>query len=329
MRRNDLRPGIMMIAACLLAACSDSSSVTDPDDDGSNNNNNNGGAGSTRMTATVDGKAWSAGATPGGVVALQPLPKSGGYLIMGVELSGSGVIGATMTININNVSGPGTYTLGVDAVSTYGGFAGITSSTGGTWLTPLSGSAGTITITTLTTTRIAGSFSYTASAVSGGATGTRIVTNGIFDAPISGNAVLPVLTDSMGGKLSGTLSGQPWNAAIISAGTTATHLSLSGINDRQTLVFTIPKPAGAGTYQLSNAAGSILLAWDPSAVAPAGARCCYGIAGDVGSITFTSLTTTRAKGVLSATLRAQPGTTATGQLVITGGTFDVGLFHKP
>jgi hypothetical protein len=143
------------------------------------------------------------------------------------------------------------------------------------------------------------------------------------------NAVMPVLTDSMGGKMSSSLNGQSWNAAIIAAGTSATHFSLTGINDLQTLVLTIPRPTATGTYTLSNAAGSILQAWDPNAVAPAGARCCYGIAGDVGTITFTSLTVTRAKGTFTATLRPQPGTAATGQLVITNGTFDVGLYHNP
>jgi hypothetical protein len=153
----------LLVAACLLAACSDSSSVTDPDDD----DNNNGGAGTTRMTATVNGQAWQAGAAAGSVVALQHAPKSGGYTIIGVEQTGGG-IGATMSIMINNIAGPGTYTLGLDGVTTYGGFAGITG--GGTWLTPLSGAAGTITISTLTTTRIAGTFSYTATASAGGAT---------------------------------------------------------------------------------------------------------------------------------------------------------------
>ena len=126
-----------------------------------------------------------------------------------------------------------------------------------------------------------------------------------------------------------THNGQAWNAAIVSGQTTVTHLSLSGINNLQTLIFTIPKPTGTGTFQLSNNSGSILVAWDPNAVAPAGARCCYGIAGDVGTLTITSLTTTRAKGTVSASLRAQPGTAATGTLAITNGTFDMGLFHTP
>jgi len=129
--------------------------------------------------------------------------------------------------------------------------------------------------------------------------------------------------------MSAPLSGNSWNAAIIAAGTGLGYFSLSGINSQQTLVFTIPQPTATGTYPLNNASGHILLAWDPNAVAPAGARCCWGVQGDVGAITFTSLTTTRAKGTFGAILSAQPGTAARGQLVITNGSFDVGLYHNP
>src|SRR4029078_8310558 len=86
-----------------------------------------------------------------------------------------------------------------------------------------------------------------------------------------------------------------------------------------------------GTFQLSNASGNILQAWDPKAVKPAGARCCWGVSADVGTITITSLTKTRAKGTFSATLSPQPGTAAVtiGPLTITNGSFDIGLFHTP
>ena len=46
---------------------------------------------------------------------------------------------------------------------------------------------------------------------------------------------------------------------------------------------------------------------------------------DVGTITITSLTPSRVKGLLTATLRPTPGKPATTPLVITDGTFDVGI----
>jgi len=57
----------------------------------------------------------------------------------------------------------------------------ISSATGQTWSTVAPGSTGSIVITTYTANRIAGTFSFTAAALSGGATGTLTVTNGSFD----------------------------------------------------------------------------------------------------------------------------------------------------
>jgi hypothetical protein len=308
-----------------LAACG--GGTTDPGDDG--NGGDNGGNTGTRMTATIDGQAWSASTIAGNVIALQFNAVSGGYIIIGNEFTQAGGLANTMGITINNIRGLGTYPLGVDAVSVAGGFASVTAGAGGVWTTQISGAAGSITITALTPTHIAGNFNFTATATSGGAAGSRVVTNGVFDAPFQGNVSIPTsLPDSVGSVMTATLNGTAWNAAIIAAGTSATHLSLSGINSSQTLVVTMPRPAGTGTYPLGNNPGSLLFAWDPNAVAPAGARCCWGVVGDVGSITFTSLSTTRARGSFGAVLSPQPGTAATGLLVITNGTFDVGLFHN-
>lgn len=318
MRMRSLIWVVLVVVGC------GSDGVTDPDGGNNNNNNNT----SSPMSATIDGQAWKASSLSGAASALQFAPVSGGYILTGAEFTSAGVAGTSMVFTINNISGPGTYPLGTDAVSVYGGFAGVVSGTGQQWTTPLTGAAGTITISALSTTRIAGTFNYTAAASGGGATGARAVTNGTFDLPILGNAVMPKLPDSVGSKLSASLNGAPWNAAIVSAGSSLGFLSISGINSTQTLLFTLPLPAGPGTYPLSNNPG-ILQAWDPNAVAPAGARCCWGVQGDVGTITFTHLTLTRARGTVSATLSPQPGTAARGQLVITNGSFDIGLFHKP
>jgi len=321
----------LVVAGTLLLAACGGGGPTDPGDDGSNNNGNNGnnnGNPTTKLTATIDGQAWSAGASA--ATAAQFAPLTGGYLIIG---TGSGAAtGITLTLNF--ITKTGTYPLGVDGATVQGGFAGITGVGGGTWITPFSGAAGTVTITAITTTRIAGTFAFDATGSGGAATGTKSVTNGEFDVPLSKESPIAVLTDSMGSKLGALLNGQFWNAAIVGGQTTvfsggSAYLSLSGINSNYALTMTIPKPSGAGTYQLSNNSGSILWATDPNAVAPAGAHCCYGILGDVGTITITSMTTTRIKGTFSALLRPQPGTAATGTLNITSGNFDVGLYHSP
>lgn len=311
---------VVMVGAALLVACGGGGS-TGPDDD-DDDDNNGGGNGNPRFTATVDGAPFTASAGAGSILAIQHAPKSGGYLVSGQ--SGTG----TILLTLNYITGPGTFPLGVDAVTVPGGFAGITTSVGG-WTTPISGAAGTVTITALTPTRIAGTFSFTGSLTTGGDTGTKTVTAGQFDAPMAANSPIAVLTDSMGSTMAMSLGGQAWNAAIVSGQTTQTHMALSGINNLQTMIFTIPKPTATGTYQLSNQPGSILMAWDPNAVAPAGARCCYGVLGDVGTLTITHLSTTRVRGSVTATLTAQPGTAASGTLTVSGGTFNIGLYHNP
>ena len=84
-----------------------------------------------------------------------------------------------------------------------------------------------------------------------------------------------------------------------------------------------------GTFPLSYTSPYFVWAVDPNAVKPAGAQCCWGVAGDVGTITYTTLTKTRTKGTFSITLSPQPGTAARGQLTIANGTFDLGLYHTP
>jgi hypothetical protein len=324
------RLALMTASVCfgLLAGCGGGGgdNTTGPTNGGNPGGTTGGTTGTTQMIATIDGKAWTA--SSGGVMAFQVSSASGGYLISGLELTGT-AIGTSLSISINDIPGPGTYPLGTDGVSVAGGFAGVTVGATQTWTTPVSGAAGTITITALTTAHIAGTFSYTASLPTNGATGARVVTSGVFDAPFKPAAVIKALPDSVGSKMSATLNGQAWNAGIVGGQTGSGFISISGINDKQTILFTIPIPAAAGTYVLNNVLPNFVYAWDPNATKPAGARCCWGVQGDVGTVTFTTLTKTRAKGTFSATLSPQPGTAATGQLTIANGTFDIGLFHNP
>jgi hypothetical protein len=315
----------LSVCLSLLSACGGGGDATSPTGNGNENpGGTNGQTGTTRFTATIDGKAWSAASA--GVLATQISPVSGNYLISGFDAAP----GTSISISIGALAGPGTYPLGVDGVSVAGGFAGVTTLPAAqNWNTAMTGAAGTITITALTAQRIAGTFSFTAAQVSGGATGSRVVTNGSFDVPFRSAAVIRTLPDSIGSKMTGTLNGQAWNAAIVSGQTSSNFISLSGINAQQTILFTIPLPTVAGTYALSNVAPSFVWATDPTAVRPAGTKCCWGIQGDVGSVTFTSLTKTRVKGTFSATLRPQPGTAATGTLTITNASFDIGMFHTP
>ena len=177
------RLALMTASVCfgLLAGCGGGDNTTGPTN-GGNSGGTTGGttggtSGTTQMIATIDGKAWTA--SSGGVMAIQVSSASGGYLISGIEITGT-TIGTSLSISINDIPGPGTYPLGTDGVSVAGGFAGVTVGGTQTWTTPVSGAAGTITITALTTAHIAGTFSYTARLPTNEAAGVRVVTSGVF-----------------------------------------------------------------------------------------------------------------------------------------------------
>ena len=316
---RSLRFATASVCLLLIAACGGGSdSTTEP----TTGNQNSGGSNGSTMTATIDGKAWNGSI---GASAIQVDPVGGRYIITGFEV-GTNI---SVVLTFGDLAGPGTYPLGVDNVTVAGGFGGVTNINGQTWLTPFSGAAGTITITSLTTKRVAGTFSFTASSPSGGATGSRVVTTGVFDLPFNKDATIRALPDSLGSKMTATLNGQAWNAAIVAGQTSNGFISITGNNDKQSILFTFAQPAAAGTYPLSYTSPNFLWAIDPNAVKPAGAQCCWGVAGDAGTITFTTVTKTRTKGTFSITLSPQPGTAARGQLTISGGTFDLGMYHTP
>ncbi len=254
---------------------------------------------------------------------------NGLYLITSGDGSGT-LAGTGLAFSIGPIDAPGTYPIGVDGLSLTGGGATITATGGQQWVTPLTGTAGTITITTLSATRIAGTFSYTAAPFGGGAVGNRVVTAGDFNVPISNNnGTIPTAPDSLGGTFSASFNGTPWVAAISSASRNDNPnglFVLSGLELNENFTAVFPTPAGTGTYPLDNVPGHILMV---QAGVGANAVCCWGVNGDTGSITFTSLTLTRAAGTFHATLSPQPATAAVGTLTITNGTFDVGLFHTP
>jgi hypothetical protein len=176
MRPN--RPTIATFAAfaALLVACGGGGGdATSPS---GGNQNPGGSTGTTQMTATINGQSFAASGTAA-VFAAQLDANSGSYLLSGVETAASA---RAITFSFSGIAGPGTYPLGVDGVSVAGGIGSVSVSATNVWTTGLTGGSGTITITSLTTTRIAGTFTFTANAAGGNATGTQSITNGSFDA---------------------------------------------------------------------------------------------------------------------------------------------------
>ncbi|MGQ0722940.1 MAG: DUF6252 family protein [Candidatus Eiseniibacteriota bacterium] len=272
--------------------------------------NQNGGGGP--MTATIDGAAWSADET--GITA-QELPIAGAFLIQGTEVLSTTEF-RTVSLSLYNIAGTGTYPLGMNTMM-YGG-TGLVVDGGDGWGTPLSGAAGTVNLTVLDPARIAGTFSFSADASTGSATGTKTVTNGAFDLLLASGGSLDPVPANMGGRMAATVGGSPWNAATVAASTFGGSFILATSNTAYTISISVPSAAAPGTYvlggtsslQVTDAGGST--SW----------FCCSGGGSGSGSVTIDTLTADRATGSFQATLDPV-GSGAT--LGIVGGTFDVGL----
>jgi len=135
--------------------------------DGPTGTNGNTNVGDGTMSATINGTSWR---------SLKSGDKGShsGLIYAVVGLNGS----YTIALGIAGLTAPGTVNL---SLATGNGSNAIVSNATGGWGTAFNGGSGTITVTTLTTNRIAGTFSFDAPAGSGNATGTLQVRNGKFD----------------------------------------------------------------------------------------------------------------------------------------------------
>jgi len=313
--------GALVALAGILASSCGGSTTTSP---------GTGGHGRYYLTASIDGAAWAedeASATATGARWVTP----GSFTISGYDASTN----TTILITLFNISGPGTYTLGVNG-SSFGGTAQVSNISSG-WATRLSGSAGSITITSLTQTEMTGTFSFVANGIlNAAASSTRNVTSGTFDLPVKANGVITQLTGSGGSAISGTIAGQSFNMATIAASvsttrgpqgaTIGTTLTFGGGTDTQGIGGSVPAITGTGVYALGpgsaangfnattmNASltnGTVIQAWNSSDAASTGA------------VTITTFTPTRIKGSFTANLGPAIGTSAR---IAIGGTFDLAI----
>jgi hypothetical protein len=148
-----MRIGILAVGAAMALGCGGGDGNTGP-----NNGPNNGS-----MSATVDGSGWTARSVAA--------TKTAGF----VGVGGGASDGSTIAFAFPDHTG--TFTVagqdGTNASYTAGGKS---------WNAVFgSGGSGTITVTALDASHVAGTFSFTAPGLSGGATGTKTVTNGTFN----------------------------------------------------------------------------------------------------------------------------------------------------
>ena len=295
-----------LAALVATAACGGDGST------GPNNNNN----GPTRMTATINGRAFSSNAL-GGLEKVVMVNRAL-HLVQGAQTAGTNA--TVILITLWNLRGPGTYPIGVGPTAV-GGTGQVTEG-GLSWITPLTGTAGEVRITTLTDTRIAGTFTFTAEAV-GGSTGTRAVTNGQFDYPIEPQGNVVPLADNAGSRVSGTIGGNAFYGATVAGGLigTGNTLIFNASSERGYYIsFSLGSVTGPGTFALSTTSPFryIVVAQASNLTATWGSPV---NAGSNGSVVITSFTATRIVGTFTATLAANSG--ATGTVAVTG-SFDIG-----
>jgi len=286
---------------------------------------NSGGKPKYYLTANIDGTAWAEddfGASTVGARWVGP----GLYTISGY----SSPAATTVLLTLNTIRGPAVYPLGVN-FGVPGGTAQVSNTSSG-WATRLSGAAGSITITLVTNTEIAGTFSFVANGIlNAPATSTKNVTTGAFDLPVIAAQAIGPIPDNAGRSISGALAGQPFNMATVAVTTgptfnamgqvIGTTLVFGGGNDTQGMGAAISGVNGIGTYVLTNKSpastmnasltnGSVVQAWNSGSVEGAG------------SVTITSWSVTRAKGTFTATL---PGAVGGAAPISISGSFDLGL----
>lgn len=266
------------------------------------------------MTASVDGQAFSATQSSAAATATSA---GSVYTITGTQVSGSAV--RSIALILYNIAAPGTYPLGVNSTN-FGGSATIVDGSS-SWSTPLSGVAGTVIVTSLTGSQIAGTFSFTAaSAVTQGST--RTVTNGAFDLAFTGSP--GTVQPYQGSAMKATLGSTAWIGATIVVvaktggvysfgASSSTSVTGSGITNVNVILTGV---TGPGTYTLGPAMSQL-------SVTVGGSNYSSSLSGSSGSVVVTSVDTNRLKGTFTATLASGGGAA----LSVTGGTFDIGLGH--
>jgi hypothetical protein len=294
----------MTAAAVLWAACGG----------GGGGNNPGGGGGNGAMSATVNGQAFTA--SQSATAAASSSAAVSVYTITGTRLNGTSP--ETILLSLYNIAATGTYPLGVNSTN-FGGIA--TYLNGSTsWTTPLNGTAGTVIITSLTASRIAGTFSFTGADVLNPAS-TRSVTNGAFDVGLTGTP--GTVQPYQGSSMKATLGGNAWIGATIVVvaktggsyafgGSSITGTGVAGISNVNVILTGVNGP---GSFAVGPGQGNQL------SVTAGGSGYNSGLTGSSGSVVVTSVDTNRLKGTFSATLGAGGGAA----LVVSGGTFDIGL----
>ncbi|MBK9304442.1 MAG: hypothetical protein IPM94_11275 [bacterium] len=302
MKIRSSRP-ILLLLLFLSAGCGGSDDPAGPD--------GGGGDGDNTFTATIDGLAWASDTNLIGVSGSASPTRPGTLTLSGYQSSS----GRAITLSLSFFIGPATQPLGVNVGTTPGGVGTVLVATD-SWLTPLSGAAGFVTLSARTDERIAGTFHFTADALAGAVPATRSVTAGAFDITI--DAGLPPLPAGVGSTAVANVGGAPWYAAtIIGLNPGAGVFSLGADNTAYSISITPKIPVAAGnTYGIPSQ-------MNLTVIRTGTADSWAAITGpDIGTVSITMFTADRLVASFEAEL---PPLNATAPLLVTGGAINAYL----
>ncbi len=242
------------------------------------------------LTARIDGVPFTNGR------AAAVLSGAGNFTIA----SGGVGNGTSLSLQLFSIGRPGTYPLGVTPGVVGGAGALIV---GGTQLqTPNTGVAGTVTITSISLTRITGAFSFTATrATFAGGAESKAVTDGQFDVAVTGDGTLEI-PPNIGSTVTGKINLTDFFATQVSVpdAPSSGTLLLDLRQSSRKLTVEITGFTGVGTYDLGAGTarrlryeafvGDFPSTWGGSNPTTSG------------TVVVTSITPSRVQGTIEATL---------------------------
>ena len=233
--------------------------------------------------------------------------------------------GFALGLSLAGIGGVGTYALGTDF--TVGGGDAKLGDTAGVyqWETPFTGTAGTLTITTLTDTRIAGSFAFTPTPSGFSTAPDIVVTNGVFDLPVRASLDPIALPSNVGSKVVTTLNGAPFSAARATAELSPLFTTIKWGGSDYTFSLVLQRFGGIGAYVLSaDSARSFIVTHYVTHFRPPARdsidQWSTFVAGSTGSVIISSVTTDRVIGSFTAVLNSGNNTP-----LAVSGSFNIGL----
>jgi Family of unknown function (DUF6252) len=239
----------------------------------------------TTVSATIDGTPWS------GTSTAARLSGIGDFTISVPSIPNSNGVG--FTLQLFSVTVPGTYPLGVNR-SMIGGLADVFRQ-GGAWSTTQDSPGGTVTVTEVSTTRVAGTFAFQADPMLGQTGVTLTVRDGRFSANVTGSSTLQ-LPDNIGSTVEGMISSSPFAARQVFVSRSGGGLLFGFAGPSMLGRVQLSEFTGVGTYALGSGTERYVgvgfgnTAWGGSNAASSG------------TLTITSATATRIKGTVVATL---------------------------